>query len=446
MPSAWTSALLKAAGVIGLGAFIGSLYGYAAPGALVGALAVIAVHLNMLFRLERSLRTRSRIRVPEGTGIWPQVLARIDYLKQRAKKHKRRHHRTLKEIRASTNAMPDGGRLPNDDAELTRYNAAAERLIGLRPRRDRGQRVDNLIRHPAFVSYLRSGDYSGTVTIPSPLHDDGWLTCRIVPYGEGQRLLLVRDVTEQARLARMRRDFVANASHELRSPLTVIGGYLEVMTEDTELPDSWHRPVSEMQRQAARMKDILDSLLELSRLELGSEARKDTRVDVAALLREVAAELAPPEGGPAVELGLPSRAQLHGNPVEIRSIIANLLSNALRYTPAEGRVTLSWETGSEGAALTVEDTGVGIAEEDIPRLTERFFRVNRGRSRDDGGVGLGLAIVKHALSRHDGVLEVKSRPGAGSRFICRFPSTRLVRAATVELTREEPGSDRSAAG
>ncbi len=446
MPSAWTSALLKAAGVIGLGAFIGSLYGYAAPGALVGALAVIAVHLNMLFRLERSLRTRSRIRVPEGTGIWPQVLARIDYLKQRAKKHKRRHHRTLKEIRASTNAMPDGGIVLNEDSEITRYNAAAERLIGLRPRRDRGQRVDNLIRHPAFVSYLRSGDYSGTVTIPSPLHDDGWLTCRIVPYGEGQRLLLVRDVTEQARLARMRRDFVANASHELRSPLTVIGGYLEVMTEDTELPDSWHRPVSEMQRQAARMKDILDSLLELSRLESGSEARKDTRVDVAALLREVAAELAPPEGGPAVELGLPSRAQLHGNPVEIRSIIANLLSNALRYTPAEGRVTLSWETGSEGAALTVEDTGVGIAAEDIPRLTERFFRVNRGRSRDDGGVGLGLAIVKHALSRHDGVLEVKSRPGAGSRFICRFPSTRLVRAATVELTREEPGSDRSAAG
>jgi two-component system phosphate regulon sensor histidine kinase PhoR len=201
-----------------------------------------------------------------------------------------------------------------------------------------------------------------------------------------------------------------------------------------------------MQRQAARMKDILDSLLELSRLESGSEARKDTRVDVAALLGEAVAELAPSEGGPAVELGTASRAQLYGNPVEIRSIIVNLLSNALRYTPAEGRVTLSWESASEGAALTVEDTGVGIAEDDIPRLTERFFRVNRGRSRDDGGVGLGLAIVKHALSRHEATLEVESRPGAGSRFTCRFPAARLVRAATVELPRGEPGSDRSAAG
>jgi len=446
MPSAWTNALLKAAGTIGLAACIGWLYGYATLGALVGALAVIAVHLNMLFRLERALRTRSRIRVPDGTGIWPQVLARIDYLKQRAKKHKRRHHRTLKEIRASTNAMPDGGIVLDEQSEITRYNAAAERLVGLRHRRDRGQRVDNLIRHPAFVSYLRGGDYSGSVTIPSPLHDDGWLTCRIVPYGEGQRLLLVRDVTEQARLARMRRDFVANASHELRSPLTVIGGYLEAMTEEPELPDSWRRPVGEMQRQAARMKDILDSLLELSRLESGSEERSEARVDVAALLGEAVAELDTVQTGPAVELRLQSRAQLHGNPVEIRSIITNLLSNALRYTPPDGRVTLSWESDSEGAALIVQDTGVGIAEQDIPRLTERFFRVNRGRSREDGGVGLGLAIVKHALGRHDAVLEVESRPGEGSRFVCRFPAARLVRAETVELPRGAADADRSAAG
>jgi len=446
MPSAWTNALLKAAGVIGLGAFIGWLYGYALPGALIGALAVIAVHFNMLFRLERALRTRSRIQIPDGTGIWPQVLARIDYLKQRAKKHKRRHHRTLKEIRASTNAMPDGGIVLNEDSEITRYNAAAEYLVGLRPRRDRGQRVDNLIRHPAFVSYLRSGDYAGSVTIPSPLRDDGWLTCRIVPYGEGQRLLLVRDVTEQARLARMRRDFVANASHELRSPLTVIGGYLEAMSEDTEMPPSWQRPVAEMQRQAARMKEILDSLLELSRLESGSEARTDTRVDVAELLRESVAELDRPVGGPTVELRLESRAQLYGNPVEIRSIITNLLSNAVRYTPADGSVKLSWQSDGESATLTVEDTGVGIAEQDIPRLTERFFRVNRGRSREDGGVGLGLAIVKHALGRHDAALEVESRPGEGSRFVCRFPSERLVRAEAVPIPRGAAGGDRSATG
>ncbi len=446
MPSAWFDALLKAAGAIGLGAFIGWLYGYALAGAFIGALVVIGVHFNRLFRLERALTTRRRIHVPDGKGIWPQVLARIDYLKQRARKHKRRHHRTLKEIRASTNAMPDGGIVLNEDAEITRYNSAAEHLIGLRPRRDRGQRVDNLIRYPAFVSYLRSGEYSGSVTIPSPLREDGWLTCRIVPYGEGQRLLLVRDVTEQAQLARMRRDFVANASHELRSPLTVIGGYLEAMTDDTEMTGAWQRPVAEMQRQAARMKEILDALLELSRLESGSEAGTDNRVDVAELLREAVAELDRPDGGPAVELRLGSRVQLYANPAEIRSIITNLLSNAVRYTPAEGSVTLSWQSDGEGASLVVEDTGVGIAEHDIPRLTERFFRVNRGRSREDGGVGLGLAIVKHALGRHDASLEVESRPGEGSRFICRFPAARLVRAETVPIPRGAAGSDRSATG
>ncbi len=444
MPSAWVSALVKAAGMIGLGLVIGWLYGYATLGALIGALAVIGVHFSSLFRLERELRTRSRITVPAGTGIWPQVLARIDYLKQRAKKHKRRHHRTLKEIRASTNAMPDGGIVLDETAEITRYNSAAEHLVGLRPRRDKGQRIDNLIRHPAFVSYLRSGDYSAAVTIPSPLREDEWLACRIVPYGEGQRLLLVRDITEQTRLARMRRDFVANASHELRSPLTVIGGYLEAMVDDPELPRDWQGPIGEMQRQAARMKEILDNLLELSRLESGSAATADTRVDVAAVLRDSVREAVVGDAGPAVELELESRAQLYGNPAEIRSIVNNLLSNALRYTPADGRVTLGWRSGPEGAELTVEDTGVGIAEHDVPRLTERFFRVNRGRSRDDGGVGLGLAIVKHALGRHGGTLEVRSRLGAGSRFICRFPAERLVRAETVTLPSERDG--RSAAG
>ncbi|MEJ2603046.1 MAG: phosphate regulon sensor histidine kinase PhoR [Gammaproteobacteria bacterium] len=436
MPSAWIDALLKAGGMIGLGLVIGWLYGSATFGGFVGAVAVIAVHFNSLFRLERELRTRSRITVPEGTGIWPQVLARINYLKQRAKKHKRRHHRTLKEIRASTNAMPDGGIVLDQDSEITRYNSAAERLIGLRPRRDKGQRIDNLIRHPAFVSYLRSGDYSAAVTIPSPLREDEWLACRIVPYGEGQRLLLVRDITEQTRLARMRRDFVANASHELRSPLTVIGGYLEAMVDDSEVPEDWQRPIAEMQRQAARMKEILDSLLELSRLESGSAAASETRVDVGGVLRDAVREAAVRDSGPTVELQLDSRAQLFGNPAEIRSIVTNLLSNALRYTPAEGRVTLGWRSGPDGAELTVEDTGVGIAEQDIPRLTERFFRVNRGRSRDDGGVGLGLAIVKHALARHDGTLEVESRLGSGSRFVCHFPVSRLVRADTVHLSGE----------
>lgn len=445
MPPAWSNALYKAAAVILFGALIGWLYGGLFVGALLGAVAVLAGHLNMLFRLERALRTRSNIPVPDGTGIWPQVLARINYLKQRAKKHKRRHHRLLKEIRASTNAMPDGGIVLNEEAEITRYNAAAERLVGLRPRRDRGQRVDNLIRHPAFVDYLRGRDFDDPVIFPSPVREDGWLSCRIVPYGEGQRLLLIRDITEQARLARMRREFVANASHELRSPLTVIGGYLETLVGDEEAPESWQKPLTEMQRQAERMKDIVDNLLELSRLESGASAPADRTVDMVSLLREVVAE-ASSEGRAPVSLQMESRARLYGNESEIRSVVTNLLSNAVRYTPADGSVSVSWKSGPHGAALTVADTGVGIAEHDIPRLTERFFRVNRGRSRDDGGVGLGLAIVKHGLLRHDARLEIESKMGKGSRFICRFPAERVVAAETVDLRARDVGStDQSAA-
>ncbi len=444
MPSAWLGALLKAVGVIALGALLGLYYGEAALGALVGALLVLGHHLNMLFTLERALRTRSKIPVPDGTGIWAQVLARINYLKFRGKKHKRRYHRLMKEIRASTNAMPDAGIVLNEDGEITRYNSAAEHLLGLRPRRDRGQRVDNLIRDPAFVAYLRGGDFSAPVIIPSPLRDDGWLSCRIVPYGAGQRLLLIRDITEQARLARMRKEFVANASHELRSPLTVIGGYLEAMVGDEETPASWQRPVAEMQRQAGRMKDILDNLLELSRLESGASASDERIVEMAALLRESVEEAAT-EDGPRLSLRLESRARLYGESSELRSVVTNLLSNAMRYTPREGQVSVIWQSGADGARLTVEDTGVGIGEDDLPRLTERFFRVNRGRSRDDGGVGLGLAIVKHALARHDATLEIESERGRGSRFICHFPPERVVAAETVSLRAGPTGpTDQSA--
>lgn len=425
MPAGWLSELLRLVLFVAAGGLLGWLYGETLAGLLAASLIALALHLRQLLRLDAALRSGQRIPVPEGRGIWAQVLARVAHQRQRVRKHKRRHRQLLKEIRASTNAIPDGGIVLNGDGEITFYNDAAVELVGLRPKRDRGQRVDNLIRHPEFVAYLRAGRYDEPVTIPSPVDEDVWLSCRIVPYGAGQQLLLVRDITEQTRLARMRRDFVANASHELRSPLTVISGYLDSMVLDPQLPEAWQRPLNEMCRQAVRMNNIMTELLELSRVETATSASMERFVDVAALARDVAEEAASADDAPEIRLSVDRSFGLYGNGSDLQSVLGNLVSNAVRHTPPDGEVEIVWRREGDDARLSVRDSGEGIAESDLPRLTERFFRVDRGRSRGQGGVGLGLAIVKHALARHGAELEIESRVGAGSVFSCRFPAQRV---------------------
>jgi two-component system phosphate regulon sensor histidine kinase PhoR len=265
-----------------------------------------------------------------------------------------------------------------------------------------------------------------TVDIPSPVSDGAGLNCRVVPYGMDRKLLLLRDVTDRMVLNKMRRDFVANASHELRSPLTVMSGYLDTMAEDKELVSTWAQPVQQMQDQAKRMTRIVAELLELSRLEGAGRASTEEIVDVCGLLSSARKAYAGQASMPAIELEIESAAQLRGNAGEIESVITNLLSNAVRHTPADGTIKLTWQSAPDGADLVVTDTGEGIAEEHIPRLTERFFRVDRGRAREDGGVGLGLAIVKHVLGRHEADLSIESNAGEGSEFRCRFPSKRVV--------------------
>ena len=310
-------------------------------------------------------------------------------------------------------------------------NRAAKRLAGLKPRKDRGQRVDNLLRNPDLTALLQSDDFSTSIDIPSPVLPAGWLNCRVVPYGADQKLLLMRDVTERLRLNKMRRDFVANASHELRTPLTVISGYLDSMADDG-VPDEHVFPVSQMQSAARRMNSIISELLELSRLESGGPASLDTTVDVGALLLAAKRTFSGQKDVADIRLEIESTAELRGDAGQIESVVTNLLSNALRHTPADGVVTLGWAAGKKGGWLVVSDTGEGIAEDDIPRITERFFRVDRGRAREDGGVGLGLSIVKHVLNRHDAELEIASRPGEGSEFRCVFPPSRVARKGALK--------------
>ncbi len=388
---------------------------------------VLAYEVRNLLRLERWLRNRTVEAPPNMDGLWGEVLAITSRLYRRKVFHKRRVLLLLREFRRMTSAMPDGAVLLGPNREILWFNRTAGEWLGLRRKVDYGIRIDNLVRHPDFIEYL---DERGAVAPPRiqlPKQGDRWLLFRLVTTSEtGQQLLLLRDVTSEARLESMRKDFVANASHELRSPLTVISGYLDSLADEPALDPAWQQPVQEMRRQSDRMRGIVQDLLELSRLEAqGGEAER-APVDVGGMLALIRKDaLARPERPAIVELQLDSDDLLLGSETELHSIFSNLVSNAVKYTPAAGRVDIRWWTDEKGGHVEVRDTGIGIPPEHLPRLTERFYRVDAGRSRKLGGSGLGLAIVKHALQRHDGRLEVQSVEGQGSTFACHFPPERV---------------------
>lgn len=412
--------------LIAVGAAIGWIYGRPFTGAFVAALIILVWQLRQLVAFDRGLQTGDFDRFRYGEGIWQRIYSQFKYERERGNRYKREYRRLIKEIRRSTNAMPDGAVILDERNEIVTCNRAAKALAGLKRRKDRGQRIDNILRDPNLTALLAADDATQAFDIASPVIDGGWLNCRVVPYGADQKLLLLSDVTERIVLSKMRRDFVANASHELRSPLTVVSGYLDTIADDDRLPADWVQPIRQMQEQAKRMTRIVSELLELSRLEGAGRAGTGEVVDVTALLASGRKAFQGQADAPSIRIENDSAAQLRGNTSEIESVITNLLSNAVRHTPAEGEVILSWRSGPDGGDLVVRDTGEGIAEVHLPRLTERFFRVDRGRARKDGGVGLGLAIVKHVLGRHDGTLHVSSQPAVGSEFRCHFPAERLV--------------------
>ena len=414
------------------GAFLGWLYDRPAWGLLAAALLALVWQVRQMFIFERALRTGDFDPIRYRSEFWSLAFSRLTKLQNRGQKHKKRYRRLLKEVRKSVNAMPDGAIILDDKYEIVTCNPAAQELVGFVPRLDRGQRVDNILRDPLFGAYLESAEFENGVEVASPVRDGDWLYCRVVPYGENQKLLLIRDVTDRVRLNKMRRDFVANASHELRSPLTVISGYLDALSAEPGIADEWRRPIAQMRAQAGRMTNIVSELIELSRLETAGSAPGDGDVDVGALILAAQKTREHGKARPAIRTLIETNAHLRGSSSDIESVITNLLSNAVRHTPADGTITVTWARSDGGAVLSVEDTGEGIAEDHIPRLTERFFRVDKGRSREEGGVGLGLAIVKYALNRHDGELEIQSVVGKGSRFTCRFPASRVYEPAGLQ--------------
>ncbi|MGB5449774.1 MAG: phosphate regulon sensor histidine kinase PhoR [Woeseiaceae bacterium] len=420
--------------LLAAGAGIGWIYGHTDWGLLAAALLALIWQVRHLLSFERALRTGNFDDFRYGEGIWEQIFSRFRFEHERGVRRKHNYRTLLREIRKSTNAMPDGAVILDADYEIVVCNRAAKELAGIKRKKDRGQRIDNILRNPELSKLLRSDDHKSTIEIMSPVMDGNWLNCRVVPYGADQKLLLLRDVTERMRLAKIRRDFVANASHELRSPLTVIGGYLDALADDNDIPETWQKPVVQMRGQAARMRQILSELLELSRLESAGPPQSEQPLDVLALLETSREALAGHAGAAVMTINAESAARLRGNSAEIETVIVNLLSNAIRHTPPDGEITMTWRSGDDGADLIVADSGEGIDPEHIPRLTERFFRVDRGRSRDDGGIGLGLAIVKHVLARHDAELIVTSEAGVGSEFRCHFPPERVVVTPAIPLS------------
>jgi two-component system phosphate regulon sensor histidine kinase PhoR len=404
-----------------VGMVAGAVWGWAVLA--IGLLALLFWHAQHLSRLHRWLSNPVPGRVPEGEGIWDEVLAALHRLERNAAKSEQGLADALTQMRRAVQALPDGVVILDGANRIEWCNLTAEGHLQLDGRADRGQNIANLVREPEFVEYLQSPQ-EGPVRIARE-HGRA-LSLLLIPFGHAQKLLLSRDVTQAERVDAMRRDFVANVSHELRTPLTVLVGFLETLQNLRLDPQRQRDYLAMMQEQAARMQRIIEDLLTLSALDSAPPASIESRVPVRPLVQRLKADAEALSGNRhKIELRIDTESDLLGVESELASAFGNLVSNAIRYTPTGGTVTLAWREAPDGGRFSVEDTGIGIEADHIPRLTERFYRVDRSRSRETGGTGLGLAIAKHALARHDAVLEIQSEPGKGSRFSARFPVRRL---------------------
>jgi len=429
---AWWFAAGRLVGTIATGLIVGAFLGRIWAGLACALTIHLAWQLTVLFRVDWWLRHRSLADPPDIRGVWGEIISQVVRLHRRKRFHKQRFVQLMRQLQSSTAALPNGVVILNPQREIVWFNRMAGRLLDLRRTADLGLRIENLLREPEFARYLKLEDYSSPVVIRRATREDSYLSLQIVPYGDGQQLLLAEDVSQQMRLEAVRRDFVANASHELRSPLTVVSGYLETLSQDPALDRELVGPVAEMRRQAERMTSIIHDLLELSRLEQKGESVVGEPIEVAALLALLRKDvLARPVHPREVRVRIDSEAMLLGEEPEVHSAFSNLVDNAAKYTPAEGAIEMRWWVDEDGGHFSVTDTGIGIPPEHIPRLTERFYRVDQGRSRATGGSGLGLAIVKHVLQRHGAELEVRSALGKGSTFSCHFPPQRVQPARAV---------------
>jgi two-component system phosphate regulon sensor histidine kinase PhoR len=417
-------------------ALIGWVDGHVVLALLTATSSCLVWHLYHLYCLDQWLRNGSPFRPPtaqpfQSEGIWKEVYGQCFRLRRRSRKRKRKVRRVIRQFRSAAAALPDAIVVLRDDDSVLWCNEVAQHTLGLRSPQDVGLQLTTLVRHPTFVSFLSkwhdidNNDGHKSVAFPAPLDINQMLNVRIVPYGKKKRLLVATDISRLHRLEQIRQDFVANVSHELRTPLTVINGYLETLLDSDMLcTEQCRYPLKRMQEQSYRMARLIEDLLMLSRLETQQVRGPRRPIDVPTLLADIAEDAISLSGERAheIEMKIDLTLWIYGGEQELRSAFSNLVFNAVRYTPANGKIIIRWFAAENSIRMEVEDDGEGIPSHHLERITERFYRVGRDRGRDKGGTGLGLAIVKHVMKNHEGELQIISEVGTGSLFACQFPS------------------------
>ncbi|HNP26960.1 MAG TPA: phosphate regulon sensor histidine kinase PhoR [Nitrosomonas sp.] len=412
-----------------IGMFAGTLSGLVFFS--IALLWLVIHHTRHLVALEQWLLISDHTpsSIPPGSGIWDNIFAHLARYVRSQDQSQRLINLELKQLQSVTAAMPDGIVILDERHHIEWCDPVAEKHLGINLELDVGQQITNMVRQRPFVEYLAAGKFNKPLILKQMRHHRLTLLMQLVPYGNKQKLLISRDITSYERIDAMRRDFIANVSHELRTPLTVISGYLEMLCAESEIDLEMQRhALTAMTEQTARMQHLVEDLLTLSRLENALNKLSESPVDIASILRELKTEAESLSGGRhTIRLDIDREDQILGSREELRSAFGNLVSNAIRYTPEGGEINIHWEVKNDGKGMFyVRDTGMGIEPEHIPRLTERFYRVDSSRSRQTGGTGLGLAIVKHILNRHQARLKINSKVGKGSEFCIQFPEKRLI--------------------
>lgn len=389
----------------------------------LGATGLLLLNYWHLYKLNRWLWHSRKMSPPSVNGLWEHIYEGIYYLQRRNRNKRKELGALVKRFREGSEALPDAAVVVDAKACIIWCNRLARLELGLRWPSDAGRRLDNLIRHPEFIQYFHAGKYHYPIEVPSPLNPQKTFEYRIMPYGEEHLLLIARDVTRVSQLEEMRKDFVANVSHELRTPLTVINGYLEILAgSGDELDPLTQKAFLEMSSQTQRMQSLIEDLLVLSRIEASSERIYENTVDMAAMLRQIKleADALNKDKGHTIAFYLDEGVKIYGIETELRSACSNLIFNAINYTPPGGQIDVYWSLTKEGVKFAVKDDGDGIEQRHLSRLTERFYRVDKARSRKTGGSGLGLSIVKHVLNHHNSQLQITSVVGEGSVFFFNF--------------------------
>ena len=417
-------------GGIGLIAWVFGLIGGARNGWITAVLLLSGWVVYQLYYLQKTMGWLEHFQldqVPHMSGTWELLVAKIYRLAKSGEHQRQQLAEALKDFRSATEAMPDGVVTLDEDNQVIYANEQAEEQLGISNEKDAGRNLINIVRHPDFVAYLNGTEWDKAITLKGVRSSNRVLQIQLIPYGTRQRLLMTRDVTQLDRLETTRRDFVANVSHELKTPLTVLSGFLETLRDLPLSAEQRQQYLGLMHGQARRMQNIVEDLLVLSKLESTSAPSQEEEIDMRVVMPRLLADAkGMSRDQHQIEASQVSDVKVMGAEDELVSAFSNLVSNAIRYTPVGGKITLEWSINPKGCGVfSVRDTGPGIESQHLPRLTERFYRVDRSRSRETGGTGLGLAIVKHITTRHQAQLVIDSEVGKGSCFSIVFPEKRL---------------------